>query len=74
MSINMAHNSLSFDGGEAGNDSWVARGVSPFARTYNLRMLNLSYNEFRITFDDWWLNGHENLDISHNHISHLWVS
>lgn len=74
MSINMAYNRLDFESKVLINSSWGNQSFSPFARAYNLRLLNLSHNEFKITFDDWWLNGHENLDISYNNITILWVS
>lgn len=74
MSISLAYNQLSFENRELHNNSWIVNRVSPFAGTYNLRLLNLSHNNFKRTFQDWWINGHDILDISHNSISSLWVS
>lgn len=74
MSITLAYNQLSFKNRELHNNSWIVNRVSPFADTYNLRLLNLSHNNFKNTFEDWWINGHDILDISHNSISTLWVS
>lgn len=74
MSISLAYNQLSFENRELHNNSWIVNKVSPFADTYNLRLLNLSHNNFKHTFQDWWINGHDILDISYNSISSLWVS
>ncbi|XP_047531637.1 protein toll-like [Vanessa atalanta] len=72
MSITLAYNRLDFENKELKNNSWAVTRSSPFAHTYNLRMLNLSHNKFKHSFDDWWINGHENLDISFNSIQYLW--
>ncbi|XP_028174861.1 protein toll-like [Ostrinia furnacalis] len=72
MSISLAYNKLDFEHKELINNSWVVNKASPFAHTYNLRLLNLSHNEFRTVFDDWWINGHDHLDISYNYIKNLW--
>lgn len=74
MSISLAYNELSFENRELHNNSWVVNRVSPFADTYNLRLLNLSHNNFKHILQDWWINGHDILDISYNSISSLWVS
>lgn len=74
MSITFAYNRLDFENKELENNSWALTKVSPFAHTYNLKMLNLSHNKFKFSFEDWWINGHENLDISFNSIQYLWVS
>lgn len=71
MSISLAYNKLDFVSKEITNNSWMMKSTSPFAHTYNLKLLNLSHNEFEVTFEDWWLNGHENLDISNNKIKDL---
>lgn len=73
MSISLAYNKLDFEHKELVNNSWVVNRISPFAHTYNLRLLNLSHNEFKMVFDDWWINGHDHLDISFNQIRTLWV-
>ncbi|XP_075976289.1 uncharacterized protein LOC142976678 [Anticarsia gemmatalis] len=72
MSISLAYNKLDFEDKELTNNSWMVKRTSPFAHTYNLKLLNLSHNEFKVAFEDWWVNGHENLDISHNNIQNLW--
>lgn len=74
MSISLAYNKLDFEDKELTNNSWMVKRSSPFAHTYNLKLLNLSHNEFKVAFEDWWMNGHESLDISHNYIQNLWVS
>lgn len=73
MSISLAYNKLDFEHKELVNNSWIVNRVSPFAHTYNLKLLNLSHNEFKTVFDDWWINGHDHLDLSYNHIKTLWV-
>ncbi|CAB3250821.1 unnamed protein product [Arctia plantaginis] len=73
MSISLAYNKLDFEDKELTNNSWMVKRSSPFAHTYNLKLLNLSHNEFKVAFEDWWMNGHESLDISHNYIQNLWV-
>nr|CAB3506228.1 unnamed protein product [Spodoptera littoralis] len=73
MSISLAYNQLDFEDKELTNNSWLVKRASPFAHTYNLKLLNLSHNEFKVAFEDWWVNGHENLDISHNNIQNLWT-
>lgn len=73
MSISLAYNKLDFEDKEFTNNSWLVKRTSPFAHTYNLKLLNLSHNEFKVYFDDWWVNGHENLDVSFNKIQNLWV-
>lgn len=73
MSISFAYNELNFENKELQNNSWTVNKISPFAHTYNLKLLNLSHNKFEVTYDDWWINGHENLDISFNSINYLWV-
>ncbi|XP_034828582.1 protein toll-like [Maniola hyperantus] len=72
MSISLAYNELDFQNKELQQNSWTVKHVSPFAHTYNLRMLNLSHNKFRTAFEDWWINGHEILDISNNYLEFLW--
>ncbi|XP_072950036.1 uncharacterized protein [Epargyreus clarus] len=72
MSISLAYNKLDFENKELENNSWTVKSVSPFAHTYNLKLLNLSHNEFKHAFMDWWINGHDSLDISHNSIHYLW--
>ncbi|CAK1544118.1 unnamed protein product [Leptosia nina] len=72
MSISFAYNELDFETKELQNNSWTINKVSPFSHTYNLRLLNLSHNRFESSYDDWWTNGHENLDISYNKINYLW--
>lgn len=74
MTISLAYNKLRFEDKELVNNSWINRRISPFSHTYNLRLLNLSHNEFRTGFKDWWINGHDNLDIRYNYIEKLWVS
>ncbi|XP_022826007.1 protein toll-like [Spodoptera litura] len=73
MSISLAYNQLDFEDKELTNNSWLVKRASSFAHTYNLKLLNLSHNEFKVAFEDWWVNGHENLDISHNNIQNLWT-
>lgn len=73
MSISLAYNQLNFENKELENNSWTTNMISPFSHTYNLRLLNLSHNKFKFTFEDWWVNGHDILDISYNSISYLWV-
>lgn len=73
MSISLAYNQLDFEDKELTNNSWLVKRASPFAHTYNLKLLNLSHNEFKVAFEDWWVNGHESLDISHNNIQNLWT-
>lgn len=73
MSISFAFNELSFEEKRLVNNSWVIRRKSPLMYTYNLKMLNLSHNKFRIAFTDWWTNGHENIDLRFNYIENLWV-
>ncbi|XP_041968157.1 protein toll-like [Aricia agestis] len=73
MSISFAYNRLDFENKELENNSWTVKRISPFAHTYSLRLLNLSHNQFKMAYDDWWSNGHESLDISSNDITHLWV-
>ncbi|CAH2266089.1 protein toll-like [Pararge aegeria] len=72
MSISLAYNELDFQNKELKNNSWTVEHVSPFAHTYNLRLLNLSHNKFRTIFEDWWINGHEIIDISNNYLESLW--
>ncbi|XP_049870963.1 protein toll-like [Pectinophora gossypiella] len=72
MYVSLAYNQLSFENKVVQNNSWIVTRVSPFAHTYNLRLLNLSHNKFTHTFEDWWINGHDILDISYNSISYLW--
>ncbi|KAJ0177874.1 hypothetical protein K1T71_006747 [Dendrolimus kikuchii] len=72
MVISLAHNRLDFQEKVFENNSWTVKTFSPFAHTYNLRFLNLSHNKFEVSFEDWWINGHESLDISHNCITNLW--
>ncbi|XP_026732009.1 protein toll-like [Trichoplusia ni] len=69
MSISLAYNQLDFEGTELINDTWQINKISPFAETYNLKLLNLSHNEFKVSFKDWWVNGHENIDVSYNNIT-----
>ncbi|CAH3983989.1 unnamed protein product [Pieris brassicae] len=72
MSISFAYNELHFKNKELQNNSWTSNTISPFAHTFNLKLLNLSHNKFEATYDDWWINGHEHLDISYNYINYLW--
>ncbi|XP_045496838.1 protein toll-like [Colias croceus] len=72
MTISFAYNELDFETKELRNNSWTVNKVSPFLHTYSLKLLNLSHNKFEVTYDDWWINGHENLDISFNSIQSLW--
>lgn len=72
MSISLAYNQLNFVEKVYENNSWNVKTFSPFAHTYNLKLLNLSHNRFEVSFEDWWVNGHENLDISYNCIKDLW--
>ncbi|KAJ2947654.1 hypothetical protein O0L34_g17457 [Tuta absoluta] len=72
MSVSLAYNQLNFENKEQQNNTWIVSRNSPFAHTYNLRLLNLSHNKFMHTFEDWWRNGHDILDISHNSIAYLW--
>ncbi|VVD00393.1 unnamed protein product [Leptidea sinapis] len=71
MSISFAYNDLDFVNKELSNNSWIVKRISPFAMTYNLKLLNLSHNQFDVIQDDWWINGHDYLDISHNSIQYL---
>ncbi|KAJ8719078.1 hypothetical protein PYW07_016634 [Mythimna separata] len=73
MSISLAYNRLDFEDKELTNNSWILKRSSPFAHTYNLKLLNISHNEFKVAFEDWWVNGHENLDIRYNYIQNLWT-
>lgn len=73
LSVSLAYNRLDFENKELKNNSWTVTRVSPFAHTYNLRMLNLSHNKFKLSYEDWWINGHEVLDVSYNSIQQLWV-
>lgn len=73
MVISLAHNKLNFESKEQTNFS-TSNKTSPFVHTYNLKLLNLSHNDFKFSFEDWWTNGHDNLDISYNSIRYLWVS
>lgn len=74
MSISLAYNHLDFEGTELINGTWQRNKISPFAETYNLKLLNLSHNEFKVSFKDWWVNGHENIDVSYNNIISPMVS
>ncbi|XP_061704893.1 protein toll-like [Cydia pomonella] len=73
MYISLAYNNLNFEYNVLDNNTWPAEPVllSPFSNTYNLRVLNLSHNEFKNTFVDWFANGHDTLDIRYNQISLL---
>ncbi|XP_063543683.1 protein toll-like [Cydia strobilella] len=73
MYISLAYNNLNFEYNGLDNNIWPAEPVqiSPFSNTYNLRVLNLSHNEFKNTFIDWFVNGHDTLDIRYNDISLL---
>lgn len=73
MSVSLAYNQLSFENKVLENNSMTVESISPFAHTYNLRSLNLSHNKFRQSLEDWWINGHDILDISYNSIKHPWV-
>lgn len=73
LSVSLAYNRLDFESKELKNNSWTVIRESPFAETYNLKMLNLSHNKFKVSYKDWWINGHEILDISYNSIKYLWV-
>lgn len=73
MSISLAYNELDFQNKELQKNSWTIKHVSPFAHTYNLRLLNLSHNKFGSAFEDWWINGHEIVDVSSNRLEFLWV-
>lgn len=72
MVISLAHNKLNFETKELETNA-TSNKTSPFVHTYNLKLLNLSHNNFKVSFEDWWTNGHDNLDISYNHIRYLWV-
>ncbi|CAH0583134.1 unnamed protein product [Chrysodeixis includens] len=71
MSISLAYNRLNFESKELVNNTWQTNKKSPFAQTYNLKLLNLSHNEFKVSFKDWWVNGHDNIDITYNNITCL---
>ncbi|XP_028034865.1 protein toll-like [Bombyx mandarina] len=71
MSISLANNNLDFEQTVYANNCLSLEPRSPFANTYNLKLLNLSHNAFRISFVDWWINGHEIVDVSHNAIKTL---
>lgn len=73
MTVSFAYNKLNFEEVVIVNNTKRIRRYSPFTHTYKLKLLNLSHNEFEVAFPDWWLNGHENLDISYNKIEELWV-
>ncbi|GBP08158.1 Protein toll [Eumeta japonica] len=74
LSINMAFNKLNFEAKESNNSSHKQKShLSPFAYTYQLKLLNLSYNFIDKTFSDWWSNGCENLDLSYNKIRQLTI-
>lgn len=72
MVISLAHNKLNFEANQL-EITATSNKTSPFIHTYNLKLLNLSHNNFKFSFEDWWTNGHDNLDISYNHIRYLWV-
>ncbi|XP_059058541.1 protein toll-like [Achroia grisella] len=72
MSISLAYNHLDFETKDLKHNTWILNRESPFAHTYNLRLLNLSHNELKSVFTDWWINGHEILDISSNGLKKLW--
>lgn len=74
MSISLAYNQLDFESTELQDNSWILKKVSPFVKTYNLGLLNLSHNNFKHAFKDWWVNGHDILDVSYNSIEYLRVS
>ncbi|XP_048007032.1 protein toll-like [Leguminivora glycinivorella] len=73
MYISLAYNNLNFENKGLDNNTRPAEPVllSPFSNTYSLRVLNLSHNEFKNTFVDWFANGHDTLDIRYNEISIL---
>ncbi|XP_045535305.1 protein toll [Papilio machaon] len=72
LSISFAYNELDFENKILVNNSWIIRRNSPFINTHNLQMLNLSHNKFRDVFIDWWVNGHEHIDLRFNFIKNLW--
>lgn len=73
MWINMAYNRIKIRNDDEinniENESTITN--SPFAHLHHLKMLNLSHNQLQITYDDWWINGHESLDLSFNEIHNL---
>ncbi|XP_060802056.1 protein toll [Amyelois transitella] len=71
MSITLAYNRLSFEVQEEDVMPGVLHRLSPFSGARNLRLLNLSHNEFNQFFYDWWLNGVDVLDIRYNNITNL---
>ncbi|CAG5046448.1 unnamed protein product [Parnassius apollo] len=72
MWISFALNELNFENKIVVNNSWRINVDSPFLYTYNLKLLNLSHNQFKQVFTDWWVNGHEKVDIRFNSIKNLW--
>ncbi|XP_013173731.1 PREDICTED: leucine-rich repeat-containing G-protein coupled receptor 5-like [Papilio xuthus] len=72
LSIFFAYNELDFENKILVNNSWIIRRNSPFINTHNLQMLNLSHNKFRDVSIDWWVNGHEHIDLRFNFIKNLW--
>ncbi|CAK1579482.1 unnamed protein product [Parnassius mnemosyne] len=72
MWISFALNELNFENKILVNNSWKINASSPFMYTYNLKLLNLSHNQFKQVFADWWVNGHEKVDIRFNSIKNLW--
>lgn len=73
MIISLAYNKLHFEKKELESNDLSGAQVSPFAFTYNLKMLNLSHNNFETAYEDWWINGHDHLDLSFNSIQNIGV-
>ncbi|XP_068625331.1 protein toll-like [Battus philenor] len=71
ITISFAFNELDFRNKMLVNNSWIVPKNSPFSETYNLKMLNLSHNKIKNMFVDWWLNGHEKIDLRFNRIRNL---
>ncbi|OWR52546.1 putative toll precursor [Danaus plexippus plexippus] len=71
MIISLAYNKLHIENKELESNDLSGAQVSPFAFTYNLKMLNLSHNNFETAYEDWWINGHDHLDLSFNSIQNI---
>lgn len=72
MTIIMSHNQLDFEN-TIRDDNEINRRISPFGDIIKMKSLDLSHNALKEIYDDWWLNGHESVDISYNNITRLWV-
>lgn len=68
MSINLAYNKLNFKHQITDDNKIAYKSQSPFSHLHHLKMLNLSHNEIQNSFDDFWSNGHEEVDLSYNNI------